>query len=738
MRVIPVQSAIEGETRRASYEEVCKYINENDVFAAADCQCRIAARQHGEGCGHTAEEMCLVLGPVAEYEIRTGRARRITREEAFAIIEKAEEEGLVHQIPNLMGPGRTTTICNCCGCSCLSLINANLYRNPDRVRSNYVSHVDQDKCIACGQCVENCQVNALTLGQGLCAIKAVAPAEMETPYDTEWGPDKWNPDYKHRQIVAESGTSPCKTECPAHIAIQGYIKMASLGKYKEALELIKLENPFPAICGRVCSRKCESACTRADLDDPIAIDEIKKFIAEQDLQSEHRFIPEKKSPRPEKIAVVGSGPAGLSCAYFLAVEGYQVTVFEKEFVLGGMLTLGIPSFRLEKEIIHSEIEILKELGVEFITGVEIGKHITLHELRRTGYKAFYLAIGAQGSRKLNLAGEEAEGVISGVEFLRSVNLQEECKLEGTALIIGGGNVAIDVARTAARLGASQTEIYCLEERPEMPALDEEVEEAAAEGIVFNNGWGPVRILAKNGHVAGVEFKKCLSVFDEEGKFNPVFDETEIKTVKANHVLISVGQEIAWGELLKGSRMELRSNRTVKAEDLSFQTGDADVFAGGDVVTGPGFAIDAIAMGKQGAISIHRYVHGDNLTLSREREYHALDKEDLNLDGYDCLPRQRPVHIDAGKSKETFKDLRVVLTEEQIKKETDRCLGCGVVVVDDYQCVGCGICTTKCKFDAISLVRKYDHPSVKPKEIKPTIMKYMTERQQRIAAKEAGK
>lgn len=736
MRVIPIQSAIECETRKASYEEVCKYINENDVFAAADCQCRTAARQQGKGCGHTVEEMCLSFGPSAEYLIRTGRGRRVTREEAIGIIDKAEKEGLVHQIPNFLGPGKTTTICNCCGCSCLSLLSANLYRNPDRLRSNYVSRVDPDKCVACGQCVEYCQVNALTLGQNLCSKTIVAKQEKETPYDTEWGPDKWNPDYHHRKVVAESGTSPCKTECPAHIAIQGYIKMASQERYKDALELIKKDNPFPAICGRICPRNCESACTRAEVDDPIAIDEIKKFIAEQDLKSDHRFVPEKTAARPEKIAVIGAGPAGLSCAYFLAVDGYQVTVFEKQPVLGGMLTLGIPSFRLEKEIIHSEIDILRELGVEFKTGVEIGRHITLHELRRTGYKAFYLAIGAQNGRTLGLEGEEAEGVMSGVEFLRKVNLNENLKLAGPTIVIGGGNVAIDVARTAARIGASSIDLYCLETRDEMPALDEEIEEAISEGIIMNNAWGPKQIVLENGHVAGVEFMKCLSVFDEDGKFSPTFNENITKTVKADHVLISVGQKMDWGFLLSGSRMELNPNRTVKADDLSFQTGDADVFAGGDVVTGPKFAIDAIAMGKQGATSIHRYIHGDNLTLSRERDYHALDKENLNLEGYDRMPRQRPLHIDGSKSKETFKDLRVTFTEEQIKKETTRCLGCGAVVVDDYQCVGCGICTAKCKFEAISLVRKYDHPSVEPRQIRPTVINYMMERQQRIAEKKA--
>ncbi|NFM44957.1 FAD-dependent oxidoreductase [Clostridium botulinum] len=739
MRVIPIESAIEGDTRRASYEEISDLINKHEVFSVADCACRTSMRVIGQGCGHTVEEMCIQLGPAAEYYIRTGRGRRITREEAIAICKKAEKEGLIHQIPNLSGPGKTLAICNCCGCSCFGLRNANLYRNPDFSRSNYVSQVDKDKCVACGQCVENCPSNALTLGQNLCTKKPViAEKEKEMPYDTKWGKDKWNPDYRHRKVVAEGGTSPCKSECPAHIAIQGYIKMASQGKYREALELIKKENPFPAICGRICPRKCESACTRSDVDEPLAIDEIKKFIADQDLEAEHRFVPERRDNRPEKIAVIGAGPAGLSCAYFLAVDGYKVTVFEKERKLGGMLTLGIPSFRLGKEVVNAEIDILKELGVEFKTGVEVGKDTTFPELRELGYKAFYVAIGAQAGRKLGLEGEEAEGVMTGVDFLRKINLGEDLKMDGEVIVIGGGNVAIDVARTTERIGVSQVDMYCLENREEMPALGEEIEEALSEGISINNSWGPKRIVQENGRVVGVEFKKCISVFDENRKFNPKFDENETKIVKTNSVLTSVGQGMNWGGLLKDTKIELNPNKTIKADPITFQTGEVDVFAGGDVLTGPKFAIDAIALGKQGAISIHRYVHGDNLTISREREYRALDKENVNMDGYDRLPRQRPLHVEGNESKVTFKDLRGTFTEEEIKKETKRCLGCGAVVVDQYQCVGCGMCTIRCKFDAISLIRKYDSSGLEFKDMKPAVIKHVIKRQGRIAVKSVKK
>ncbi|MEW9124971.1 MAG: FAD-dependent oxidoreductase [Thermotaleaceae bacterium] len=734
MRVIPIETAIDGETRRASYEEVSKYLNDSEIFSVSDCSCRTAREIMGEGCGHLKEDMCIQLGHAAEYYIRTGRGRQITREEAFEIIRKAEENGLMHQIPNTDGPGETHAICNCCGCSCFSLRSATMFLNNDMVRSNYVSKVDKDKCVACGECVQVCPVNALKLGQKLCTKTPLPENKREDfPSNTEWGPDKWNPDYRiNRENVVETGTSPCKTQCPAHISVQGYIKLAAQGRYKDALELIKHENPFPAVCGRICPRTCESVCTRGDIDEPIAIDEIKKFIAEQDLNADTRYVPKKRHEYGNKIAIIGGGPSGLSCAYYLAIDGYRVTVFEKQKALGGMLTLGIPSYRLEKDVVNSEIDILRELGVEFKTGVEVGKDISLNDLRKQGYEAFYLAIGAQAGRKLGIEGEEAKGVTAGVDFLVNVNLGNEVKLEGNVVVIGGGNVAIDVARTATRVGASKVDMFCLESREEMPALEEEIAEALS--------WGPTRIITENGHVTGVEFKKCISVFDENKRFKPVFDEKQTRIVKADNVLISIGQAIDWGGLLENSKIELNSNGTIKVDPFTLQSGEPDVFAGGDVATGPKFAIDAIALGKEGAISIHRYVHpGQSLIFGRDRrEYRAFDKENLSLEGYDRIPRQKINHVDGAKARTSFKDLRGTFTEEQIKKETERCLGCGATTVDEYICVGCGTCTTRCKFDAISLVKKYDEVGVAFEKLKPVIVKNIIKRKGRILVHKAKK
>ncbi len=710
MRVIPVEEAIKDLPGTQPWERLSYYLDKYDTFTVSDCSCRQSRRVLDEGCGHLEKDICIQMGEGAEYYIKTGRGRQITREEAKEIIKFAENNGLMHEMPHTDGLGESAAICNCCGCSCFSLRLATLFNTPDAIRSNFTAKVQKENCVACGQCVENCPSNALTLGQKLCSKTPVTVKAELTARDHIWSERNWNVDYReNRKDVSEEGTSPCKTACPAHISVQGYIKLAAQGRYHEALELIKKENPFPAVCGRICPHGCESECTRGDIDEPVSIDEIKKFIADKELDGSIRYIPPMRYNLGNKIAVIGSGPAGLSCAYYLAIDGYQVTVFEKEEKLGGMLTLGIPAFRLEKEVLNAEINVLREMGVSFKTGVEVGKDITLNGLRKEGYEAFYLAIGAQGGRNLGVEGEDAKGVIAGVDFLRDVNLGRKAELSGNVVVIGGGNVAIDVARTATRQGAAAVNLYCLESRQEMPALPDEIEEAEEDSVAFNNGWGPKRILTENGKVTGVEFKRCLSVFDAEHRFAPKYDETDTITVAADTVLLSIGQSIEWGGLLTDSKVELGRGNTAKADALTLQTSEPDVFVGGDCFTGPKFAIHAIAAGKEGAISIHRYVQpGQSLVYGRDRrEYHAFDKNNVavGVQDFDTTPRQKPGH--SPEKKGSFRDDRMTFTEEQLKKETERCLGCGAVEINSYMCIGCGMCTTKCKFDAIHLERTYN-------------------------------
>ncbi len=713
MRVIPIERAIDGNTKKLSYEEVSKHLNEATVFSVSDCSCRTSRESMGEGCGHLKEEMCIQLGHAAEYYIKTGRGRAISREEAFDIIKRAEDNGLMHSIPNLDTPGHTHAICNCCGCSCYAMRLANEFLNNDIVRSNYKSVVDETKCVACGECVDVCPTNALKLGQKLCSTKPVDEAITKIkPNNTEWKEDKWNLDYRvNRKNALDSGTAPCITKCPAHIPVQGYIKLASQGRYLEALELIKKHNPLPAICGRICPRLCEEDCTRGEFDTAVAVDDIKKFIAEKDLHADTRFVPNKRHDYSDKkIAIIGAGPSGLTCAYDLAVDGYDVTIYEKENVPGGMLRFGIPSYRLEKDVIDAEIEVLKALGVKFKTGVTIGKDITIKALRAEGFKAFFVAIGAQSGRGLGLENEDAEGVFSGVDFLRKVNLGRETHTTGNVVVIGGGNVAMDVARSAVRLeGVKTSSVFCLESREQMPAHEEEVHEAIDEGVEIENSWGPHHIHVENGKVVSVEFIKCVSLFDAEGKFSPKYDYNQKKTVPCDTLLLSVGQTFDYGDLFKDEAVTFTQRKTIAIDPITLQTAVADIFAGGDVAKGPGLAIDAIAAGKEGAISIHRYVQpGQSLVFGRDRhDYKMLEKEALAPIDYDGTERQRIDAVEGAVAKTTFKDLRGVLTEEQIALETARCLGCGATKSDEYLCVGCGACTLKCKFDAIRLERVHD-------------------------------
>lgn len=740
MRVIPIESAIDGSSRKASYEEISKYLNENTIFSVSDCACRTSREAIGEGCGHLKEDMCIQLGHAAEYYIRTGRGKQITREEAYEIIHRAEENGLMHQIPNLDGSGKTHAICNCCGCGCFSLRSANMFINPDMVRSNYVAQVNPEHCVGCGECVDNCPTNALKLGQNLCTITPVLPPiRTETPRDMEWGPDKYNHNYRDNRVeTLDMGTSPCKTNCPAHIAIPAYIKLASQGRYQEALKLIKKVNPFPAVCGRICPRLCEQECTRGNLDEAVAIDDVKKFIAEQDLHQEHRYIPEVKHDYHQKIAIIGGGPAGLTAAYFLAIEGYKVTVFEKNKNLGGMLTYGIPGFRLQKDVIQAEIDILKSIGVDFQTGVTVGKDITIPQLRSQGYKAFFVAIGAQNGRRLGLVNEDAEGIQTGVDFLRRVHDEPSMSLKGKVVVIGGGNVAIDVARSATRVQADQVSMFCLESRDTMPALEEEIEEALFEHIEIQNSWGPKEFVVENNKVRGVVFRKCIQVFDESKRFNPKYDENDTIFVEADHVLIAVGQSFDYGTLLEGTQVEFQRNGTMKVDSFTLQSKEPDIFAGGDIVSGPKFAIDAIALGKEGAISIHRFVNkGISLTYGRSRHvYKALDKQNVKYESYDHIPRERATVHHTKLQDHGFVESAGVLTEEQVRKETARCLQCGVTVVDEFMCVGCGQCTTKCKFDAIQLVKKYDAEGVSFEHLKPHVLKQMIKRKFKIAMRKA--
>ena len=716
MHVIPVEKAIPAHQESVSVEHISHWLNKYDQYGIGICSCRRQQTIRNEGTGDIEGEYCIGVGDMAQYLVETGKGRLATYDEVIETLKRAERNGYVHQITNIDGENKIFAICNCAPGVCNALRTSQLFNTPNMSASAYRAHVEIDKCVACGKCVEVCPVGAAKLGQKLCTKNGpVQYPKVELPDDNKWGQDKWDLNYKDSAKINcyDSGTAPCKSACPAHLAIQGYIKMAGEGRYQEALELIKQDNPFPAVCGDVCNRRCEDVCTRGTIDEPIAIDEIKKFIARIELDKEQRFIPLCENGEgkfyEQKIAVIGAGPSGMSAAYYLRKRGYPVTIFEKECRAGGMLINGIPSFRLEKNILEAEIDILKEMGIEFVFNKEVGKDITIQQLRDEGYKAFYIAIGAQGGRNIAVAGNDAQGVIAGVDYLRHMNIHgTHPHFHGQCVVIGGGNVAIDVARTALRDQSESVTMFTLEkDYHEMPAALDEIDEAIEEGIVIENGWGPKEILVEDGKVKGVVFKKCLSVFNEQGCFAPRYDENDTKMIECQTVLLSVGQSIIWNDLLKDTAVQINPNGTAKADSTTLQTDEPDIFAGGDVHTGPLFAIDAIADGKEACESIHRFVHpGNSLTLGRDlRQFIQLNKDDvmLPIESFDNAKRQVPGKKE-GIAKETFKDLRLPLTKEQVEKEAKRCLGCGATIVDTNKCIGCGLCTTRCEFDAIHLSR----------------------------------
>lgn len=531
--------------------------------------------------------------------------------------------------------------------------------------------MDESKCTGCGDCAEVCPIQLPDeFEQGLRTRKAV-----HKPY-AQAIPGAY--------AVTKRGMAPCKVECPAHISVQGYVALAAEGKYREALKLIKQENPLPAVCGRVCHHPCEAVCTRAAVDEPVAINAVKRFVADLDLQSGTCYIPEIEVRRAEKVAVIGSGPAGLSCAYYLAQQGYRVTIFEKLPVAGGMLAVGIPEYRLPRDILAAEIQVIREMGVEIRTGISIGADVTIEELRRDGFRAFLLGIGAQECKSLGIEGESLQGVYSGIDFLRDANLGAASAPGRRVAVIGGGNVAMDAVRTARRLGSEEAFVIYRRSFNEMPANAEEIEECQQEDIRIDTLTNPIRILGEEGKVRAVEcVQMTLGEPDESGRRRPLPVEGSEYRIPVDGVIQAIGQEADWSCLGPECACTVSEWGTMQVDSLTLQTDDPDIFAGGDAVTGPKTVIEAIEAGKQAAVSIDRFLRGADLRQGRQRDWQAV--ENIPTEGCQRIKRTQINRIEAQERLKGFAEVQLGLSEEQAATEARRCIACGICS-ECYQCV----------------------------------------------------
>ena len=477
----------------------------------------------------------------------------------------------------------------------------------------------------------------------------------------------------------KQGTSPCKTECPGHINVQSYVNLAAKGKFQEALELIKDANPFPAICGRVCPHPCEAACSRSGIDEPVANHSIERYVADLDLMATKRYMPKIKDKREDKVAIIGSGPAGLSCGYYLAQEGYQVTIFEKEAVPGGMLTAGIPSYRLPREVVNAEIQLIRNMGVTIKTGLEIGKDTSIAQLREEGFKAFFAAIGAQACLELGIEGENLEGVCGGLDYLRRINRGEPVKLGNNVAVVGGGNTAMDAARSARRSGVENAFILYRRGLEEMPANAEEIKECQEEGVSIKTLTQPLRIIGENGRVKEIEcIKMKLTEPDESGRPKPEPIPGSEFTIEADAVVNALGQEADWSCLTPECACTLSDWGTINIDPLTLQSDDPDIFSGGDAARGPRTVIEAIADGKQAAISIDRFITGRDLRLGRDQVFPTIT--DPQKEVYNKIDRVQMPCLDPQARIKSFDEVQKGLTEEMVLKEAKRCISCGTCCV----------------------------------------------------------
>ncbi len=506
----------------------------------------------------------------------------------------------------------------------------------------------------------------------------------------------------------------CTDACPAGVDVPRYIRAVKDGKYDEAVSVLREKLPLPTVCADACFAPCEEVCAYRQFGDPIAIRAIKRAAVDKggDAWKSAKKVAAKTG---KKAAVVGAGPAGLAAAYYLATKGHEVTLFDAFPKPGGAMRYGIPNYRLPEERLDKDINDILELGVTFKGETVIGKDVTLDELKKD-FDVLFLASGANGSTRIPVEGSDKDGVLWGWDFLKDVALGESFDLNGDVVVVGGGNVAIDVALTARRLGAKGVQLYCLESREEMPAHAWEIARAEEEGVVINNGWGPVAVMG-DGTATGLRFQKCESVFDKEGNFNPLFDAEKTEKYDAAAIILAVGQTADLGYADGQAAIKADKGRIAVSETLV--TGDAAVFAGGDVVSGPDSIIGAIAQGRKAAGAMDAYLGGDG----NIDEVLATPEDEISLPPFlmEIAPRNEMGILKPWERLIGFEQVEKGLIDQGIADEAARCLNCDArkfeVVLNIENCKECGYCTEVCNVGTFGPASIFNTKGYRPAEVK---------------------
>jgi len=523
--------------------------------------------------------------------------------------------------------------------------------------------IDKDKCTFCGICVETCILDNLRL-----------------------------------QLA------PCRQACPLEVNIQGYVQQTLRGEDDKAREILREKLIFPEILGRICTHPCETNCYHLKMSgEAVAIRSLKRYLTENQDPSEIPF-PEIKTDTGCKVAVIGSGPAGLQAAYDLRIKGHQVTIYESQSEPGGMMRWAIPEFRLPLAVIKREIELIDKLGIDIRCHTTIGKDLSVTQLKND-YNAIIIATGCGNFAKLDIEGQNAQGVYYGLPFLTAVRNDKAPEITGNTVVIGGGDVAVDAAQTALRLGAESVMLVSLEKEDQLPASPEAVESAIKEGIMFEHSWGPVRILTQNDSVSGLQLQRCLAVFDIQNRFNPVYDDCELNDINAETVILCVGQSRDNTCLIDWDESKIMKDNKIVADPLTLQTADETIFVAGDFYSGPSSVVSAMASGREAAESANRLLEGEHLQYGRN--YRGPFEMEFEIDTMRVSDKNRAsLQLRDYTGKGDFNEIEKVFAQEAACNEASRCYSCGVPYGKYRTCWFCLPCEVECPNDALRVEIPY--------------------------------